>query len=260
MSLYLVSGKGGVGKTHLATSLAYQISQKGRKVLLVEFSHLSLYSEFFSRYVGFDGTSLGQNLFVSSWTGLDCLSEYVGSVAKSRKAANIFLKVPVLKSLIESAPGLKEISVLGKLTSDYRKEIGLKTDYDDIVFDAPSTGHFMSLLKVPFGLRKTVGVGPMHRQCESILKCLEHSDKVKFLIVKDKSAFSKKEAEELETFITKNFPERKDLVYLTNFLDTDSKFTDTGKNKNFEYAPSEMGWFISAKSLSQNFEGLINAH
>ncbi len=259
MSLYFVSGKGGVGKTHLAASLAYQISQKGRKALLVEFSHLSLYSEFFSRYVGFEGTSLGQNLFVSSWTGLDCLSEYVGSVAKSKKAANIFLKVPVLKSLIESAPGLKEISVLGKLTSDYRKEIGLKTQYDDIVFDAPSTGHFMSLLKVPFGLRKTVGIGPMYKQCESILTCLEHSDKVKFLIVRDKSAFSNKEAKELEAFITKNFPERKDSVYLTNFLDENCNSADTDHNKNFKYSPSDMGWFVSAKSLSHNFEGLIDA-
>lgn len=256
MSLYLVSGKGGVGKTHLSTGLSYQLSQKGRRVLLVEFSHLSLYSEFFSRPVGFKGVELGQGFFVSSWTGLDCLSEYVASIAHSQRAADIFLKFPVLKNLIESAPGLREVAVLGKLTSDYRKAIKLKTHYDDIVFDAPSTGHFMSLLQVPFGLRKTVGAGPMQTQCESIINTLNSSSEVKFVVVKDPSDFSQQEGEELSLFLRDRFPERRDLIQVLNFADEGAK--SSGVDLILPYRPNENGWFMGAKDLSAAWEKVLN--
>ena len=270
MSLYLISGKGGVGKTHLSTALSYQLSQKGRKVLLVEFSHLSLYSEFFSRPVGFKGVQINEGLFVASWTGLDCLSEYVASIAHSQRASDIFLKLPVLKNLIESAPGLREVAVLGKLTSDYRKAIKLKTEYDDIIFDAPSTGHFMSLLQVPFGLTKTVGAGPMQTQCNSIIECLNTSNEVKFVVVKDTSGFSQQEGEELHKFLVDRFPGRKaanrnlgkkngskEIIQILNF-----SAPSTGKNFNeslkFFYEPNELGWFMGAKELAPKWEKIIN--
>ena len=253
MALYLISGKGGVGKTHLSTALSYRLSQENRRVLLVEFSHISLYSEFFSRQVGFKGVNLGHGLHVSSWTGLDCLSEYVASIARSQRAADMFLKFPILKSLIESAPGLREVAVLGKLTSDYRKAIKIKTDYDDIVFDAPSTGHFMSLLQVPFGLRKTVGAGPMQTQCESIIKCLEESEDVKFIVINDPSDFSIQERRELTNFLREKFPKRKNIIEILNFSEEQS-----GHCNEFPYQPSELGWFMSAKNLSERWKGILN--
>ena len=278
----MVSGKGGVGKTHLSAALSYQLSQKGRKVLLVEFSHLSLYSEFFSRPVGFKGVEINDGFYVASWTGLDCLSEYVASIAHSQRASDIFLKLPVLKNLIESAPGLREVAVLGKLTSDYRQAIKLKTEYDDIVFDAPSTGHFMSLLQVPFGLTKTVGAGPMQVQCDSIIECLNKSSEVKFVVVKDTSDFSQQEGEELYEFLVDRFPERKsfidrekkpsaepeqktktsyerqEVIQVLNFAPPSSskEFTESLK---FFYEPNELGWFMGAKELADKWEKIIDA-
>ena len=294
MSLYLISGKGGVGKTHLSTGLAYQLSQKGRKVLLVEFSHLSLYSEFFSRVVGFKGVEidLSQGLFVASWTGLDCLAEYVASVAHSQRAADIFLKFPVLKNLIESAPGLREVAILGKLTSDYRT-MKLKTDYDDIVFDAPSTGHFMSILQSPFGLKKTVGAGPMQTQCDDIIDCLDNSPDVKFIVVKDPTDFSQQEGKELHSFIKDCFSKRQDTLSVLNFSDSlmnQNSFADANANANananadantdisanananananadistnadirFLYKPNNLGWLMGAKELSSNWRRVID--
>lgn len=257
MALYVISGKGGVGKTHLSTALSYQLSQKMRRVLQVEFSYVSLYSEFFSRPVGFEGVALSEHMHVASWTGLDCLSEYVASIARSQSVASAFLKFPVLKNLIESAPGLREIAVLGKLTSDYREAVNLKTGYDDIVFDAPSTGHLMSLLKVPFGLQKTVGAGPMQRQCDSIIRTLGSSSDVEFVVVRDESEFSVQESKELVDFLKGRFPERKRIVSVVNFSNAEHQKQEKDLI-HFGHMPNEMGWFMGAKELSSNWEPFLN--
>lgn len=195
MALYFFSGKGGVGKTHLATSFAMHQSQNSRKCLLVEFSESAQYSEYFNMTVGFSPVPFKENLHLSTWTGKDCLGEYVAKILKSKKAADFFIKMPMMERLINAAPGLKEIAVLGKLTSDYRA-IDFSTGYDDIIFDAPSSGHFISLLSVPGALGSLVGFGPLKSQCEEILESLELRRDVFFAVIDDGSAFAKKEAGE----------------------------------------------------------------
>lgn len=251
MGLYLVSGKGGVGKTHLSTSLSYYLAQKERRVLQVEFTYESLYSVFFSKKVSFTGLRQKENFDIASWSGLDCLNEYVSKLIKSKRAAEIFLKFPIVKNLVESAPGLREVAVLGKLTADYR-EMNIKTDYDDIVFDAPSTGHFLSLLKVPFGLKNTVGVGPMKNQCVSIIETLKNSKEVKFILVKDDTKFSTQENSELLFALKKLFPERSDFLEIVNF-------DETGQNQqlHFPFLPSQNNWIESAEKLSQKWGEIL---
>jgi anion-transporting ArsA/GET3 family ATPase len=195
MALYFISGKGGVGKTHLSYSFAKHLSQKGRRALLVEFSEFPQYSEYFSKLVSFEPVELAENLYCASWTGKDCLREYAGKILRSQKASDFFLKMPIMEKLINAAPGLKEIAVLGKITSDYR-EFDLKTGFEDIVFDAPSSGHFVSLLEVPASLGSVVGIGPMKKQCTDIENCLVQSKQVFFAVINDGSIFSQNESDQ----------------------------------------------------------------
>jgi anion-transporting ArsA/GET3 family ATPase len=62
--------------------------------------------------------------------------------------------------LIQVAPGLLEIAQLGQITSGFRKH-GPQFNFDEIVIDAPATGHFLSLLRAPRGLAQVIGSGPM---------------------------------------------------------------------------------------------------
>jgi len=195
MSLYFLSGKGGVGKTHLSTSLSMHLAKAGRKTLLVEFSKLAQYSEYFAQEVGFEPVKIKKNFYVSSWTGLDCLSEYATKVLKSKHAANLFFKVPLMKKLSRVAPGLKEIAVLGKITSDYRDN-EFKTDFDEIVFDCPASGHFLSMMRVPQSLSSLVGKGPMARECASIQAAMSSNKNVHFALIEDGAYFSEIELQE----------------------------------------------------------------
>lgn len=197
MALYIVSGKGGVGKTHLSLSLAYCLKEEGRKVLLVEFSGKSQYSDFFGKNVNFTNTELEENLLLASWNGLDCLQEYAGKVLGSKKLVNLFMSNQIMKNLMKVAPGLREIAVLGKATSTFRSS-GFQEDYEDVVLDAPSSGHFLSLLGVPFGLLKAVKSGPMATQCRSIIETVKNKDLTKIILVSLEKELSLNETSETE--------------------------------------------------------------
>lgn len=200
----MISGKGGVGKTHLSLSLAHYLAEKGRKTLLVEYSGQSQYSEFFPFKVSFDPREYDSNIFLASWTGLDCLTEYAGKVLRSKVLVKYLFSTPMMMNLINVAPGLREIAVLGKLTSDYRN-INFETGFDDIIFDGPATGHFLSLLEVPFGLAKAISGGPMGRQCREVIETLQNSEKTKMILISQNFEFAEKETEETEERINSLF-------------------------------------------------------
>ncbi len=215
MGLYIFSGKGGVGKTHLSTSFAFYRAGLKRRVLLIEFSQFAQYSEYFELEVGFKPREFKKGLFISTWTGRDCLKEYAAKVLRSQRASDFFMTMPLMEKLINIAPGLKEISVLGKLTSDYRN-INFTTGFDDIIFDAPASGHFVSLLQAPKGLQGIVGVGSMSRQSADILNCLKKSEDIFIALVGDGSEFSNKENLETRNKI-QNILGNKKIISLNNF-------------------------------------------
>ncbi len=243
MSLYFFSGKGGVGKTHLATSFAVNKAHSGSKVLLVEFSQKNQYSEYFGIPTGFEPKKFKNGVYLSSWNGKDCLREYVGKILRSQKASDFFMKVSAMERLIDVAPGLKEIAVLGKITSDYRK-IDFKTEFDHIVFDCPSSGHFTSLLSVPESLGGIVGLGPMKTQCESILEVLKNPEVTKFILIEDGSKLSENEFSETSDEIKRILPGQK-VLRVTNF------------NKGLKLdSDTSLEWFKHAESQSKHWDGL----
>ncbi len=182
--LVFVSGKGGTGKSTVATLLARDLSQRGRSVLLVELAEQSsvqalLQSEKKPQYqpqasgFGFDWCRL---------QGRDCLVEYVSSFTRLESVTQKFFDSALLKTLVNVAPGLNDLSILGKLTSRIRKH-GPAFNYDHIVVDAPSTGSFLSLINAPVTLGKSVARGPLHSQSMGIDKVLKNPECTQFFFV-----------------------------------------------------------------------------
>ncbi|MBX9766498.1 MAG: P-loop NTPase, partial [Bdellovibrionales bacterium] len=166
--IIFVSGKGGVGKSTLAATLAFDLSQKGRKTLLVELGA----SSFFESFLGVPAihhapTLLKKDLWVSRWDTDSCLREYVVHYIKAEKMYQLFFENRIMKSLIDVAPPLKELAILGKITSSILK-VGPPMDYEHIVVDAFSTGHFLALLRAPRGIGQAIQKGPMGEQSRRI--------------------------------------------------------------------------------------------
>lgn len=179
---HLVTGKGGVGKSLFSAVLAHYFSTQNLRILLTELSEHS----FFKDYLGLESITYSPEIYKSplnssgrleicQWSPEDCLKEYSLHLLKIESLYRLFFQNPVSKSLIQVAPGLQELALLGKLTSSPRKH-GPAMEQDQIVVDSFASGHFMSLLRAPEAMLEAVPFGPMGEQSRSINSWIRNSE------------------------------------------------------------------------------------
>jgi anion-transporting ArsA/GET3 family ATPase len=171
-----VTGKGGVGKSVVSAALALNFARQGYRTLLVELGEESFFQGFFGLpSVRFKASAtLGQRfnpeapLSVALWSGSQCLLDYALYLLKFEGLVKLFFENPISRALINVAPGLEELAVLGKATSGPPRNVGPKLDFDRIVLDCFSTGHFITLIRAPQALGEAIRFGPMGEQSRAI--------------------------------------------------------------------------------------------
>lgn len=175
--IHFFTGKGGVGKTLLSMNFAQELASRGHKTLWLEFNQNPSENKIFGD-LSFNPKLHSEGLSVASWNGEDCLQEFVKYSVKLRLIFETFYRSKAINALIKAAPALREIAFLGYLTSHLR-DVKPALDFDQIVVDAPSTGHFLSCLRVPVALLDVSDFGPMGFHCRGILKVLRDSNLTK---------------------------------------------------------------------------------
>lgn len=181
--IHFVTGKGGVGKSLLAAVLARSISLENQQVLLAELNEKSFYKDYLHlKEISYKPIHWLKNLDICQWSPEDCLKEYALHLLKIESLYKIFLENPVSKSLIQIAPGLQELALLGKITSSPRGH-GPPMNYDQIVIDAFATGHFLSLLRAPSALAEAIQFGPMGEQSRGVDQCIRNANFTQIHIV-----------------------------------------------------------------------------
>lgn len=182
--ILFISGKGGVGKSLVAAAVARREAEAGRRVLLVEIGDNSYFKDLFRlKEVGYKPCRVpGQRFDLAIWNGESCLREYVLHYLKLKRLYHIFFENRVMRALINVAPGLNEIAILGKITSGIRK-VGPSLDYDLIVVDCYATGHALALLEAPRGLMEAVRFGPMGTQSREIDAVIRDPELTAFWVV-----------------------------------------------------------------------------
>ncbi|MCB0413086.1 MAG: ArsA family ATPase [Bdellovibrionales bacterium] len=198
--LFFVTGKGGVGKSLVAAALAEGFVQQGHKTLLIELGHESFYRHFYGLSGEEERFVLPNGVEVQLLEGEAALKEYVLHYVKISKIVDLFFENKVSRSLVKVAPGLKELAVMGKITSGIRK-IGPPFDYDKIIVDGYATGHFLALLRAPRGMYEAIQVGPMGVQSKNIISVLSDPSKCQYYVVGLPEEMAIKEAIELRAEI-----------------------------------------------------------
>jgi anion-transporting ArsA/GET3 family ATPase len=218
--IHFFTGKGGVGKSIVALTMAYKKAQAGKKVLLVELGDQSFYRDLLDLdEVGYAPITLKPGLDLSLWTGADCLKEYARHLLKLESLYRLFVENPISRSLIDIAPALPEIAIMGKITSGPRKH-GPQMNYDCIVVDGYATGHFLALVKAPYSMSQAVKFGPMGEQNRSIDRVLRDPSLCHYHIVTLPEELPIKETEELFEEL-KSFLEIKSQIIINKILRTD---------------------------------------
>ncbi|MDQ1360187.1 MAG: hypothetical protein QOJ44_564 [Acidimicrobiaceae bacterium] len=168
LKLLFVTGKGGVGKTTVASALALLASQRGKRVLICEVDAKGDVAGFYeAKPTNFKEKELLPGLFAMSMDTEASLREYLKLQLRIPVVGRIGPLAKAFDFVATAAPGVREILTVGKLCYEVREG-----HYDLVVVDAPATGHIIGQLAAPQAINELVKVGLIRSQTDWMLQIL----------------------------------------------------------------------------------------
>jgi arsenite-transporting ATPase len=165
--IILYTGKGGVGKTSVASATACQIAKKGKKVLIMSTDQAHSLSDAFGVKLSNSPTKISENLEAIE---VDALIENESIWGNIKGYIEKLMLSKTVKSIeVEELlvfPGFEDLISLLKI-----KQINDENNYEVLIVDCAPTGETMSLLKFPelfkWWMEK---IFPMKRKAAKIVK------------------------------------------------------------------------------------------
>jgi anion-transporting ArsA/GET3 family ATPase len=160
--LLLVTGKGGVGKSTVAASLALRLAAAGMRTLLCEVNADRRLARMLGHpEVGADVTAVEPNLSMVDLQPDAAMREYVLSKIRLERVYRAVFENRMVRYFLRFIPALAETVMLGKVLWHVRQWPDAAGGFDRIVLDLPATGHALTLLGVPRSLLSALPSGPM---------------------------------------------------------------------------------------------------
>ncbi len=173
----IVTGKGGVGKTSLATALAVLSARFGRRTILVTFDTEDTVHSTFGVALEYKPKQVHKNLAVSRVDAFEAVREYVRRKMPLASLYEGFFQGRTFRDFAAATPGFEELMCLGKLY-----DLATSPQFDRVIFDAPSSGHMKILLGVPDATLKVVQVGPLNHNARKIQHLLWDAEKTRIIV------------------------------------------------------------------------------
>jgi anion-transporting ArsA/GET3 family ATPase len=168
LKLLFVTGKGGVGKTTVASALALLASLRGKRVLVCEVDAKGDVAGFYEAPpTGFKEREILPGLFAMTMDTEASLREYLKLQLKIPVVGRIGPLAKAFDFVATAAPGVREILTVGKLCYEVRER-----NYDLVVVDAPASGHIIGQLAAPQAINNLVKVGLIRTQTNWLLEIL----------------------------------------------------------------------------------------
>ncbi len=166
----LVMGKGGVGKTTVAASLAVLDAETHGVAALVEFG---------------DGES-GRRALAGAHRNVEhivikpaeAIQRGATPLFGSATVAKLALDNFAMRPLLRAAPAVRELAMLEAVRQVVAERPGMR-----VVVDMPATGHGVAWLRVPRQGRDFLGSGPLFDMCDRVAKELVSPGRASILVV-----------------------------------------------------------------------------
>ena len=163
--LIFVTGKGGVGKSTVATALGLVAARRGLRTIVAELASQERVGQAFDRRGRtFEEVELAENLFTISVDPQFAMEEYLrvktGAVGQALGQSRLF------NAFAMATPGMRELLSVGKLwelAQHERRSDGGEV-YDLVIVDSPAAGHGVGILRTPRTFAEIARVGPIAHQ------------------------------------------------------------------------------------------------
>lgn len=209
--LLVLTGKGGVGKTTVASALAVAAARQGKKVIMVEIGARENIAPLFGKkkQAGYKGLKVwsppkvkrnnkknnakgkkksrtrsrnrGGSVTAMHLDPQSALKEFVVRQVKVELMYRAIFQNRVMRYFTAAAPGLEDLLMLGKIV--YLAEGHGGPDWDLVIFDAPATGHNIAFFNSAYAFLQISRVGPMRKRVEGVWSFLKDPDLTAFNVV-----------------------------------------------------------------------------
>ena len=163
----LVTGKGGVGKTTVAASLARYFAASGKRVLCTEIAAEGAATSPLADALGIEHlddepVEIAPNLRAATLAPSLGHQRFLRDVLPMKILADAAMRSAAIRRFLAAAPTFPEMGVLYRLLDlvRARRKDG-EVLHESIIVDLPATGHALALAQIPQSLLRVIPTGPI---------------------------------------------------------------------------------------------------
>lgn len=196
--LHFFTGKGGVGKTTIASLFALAMANLGKKVLLIDLDPESPVSSLFqAEKATMVSKPLAPNIDGILIDPMSSLREFIVRQIKIEKIYDLIFENKIFHFFMKAAPGVEEMALIGKIYYLTQER------WDTVIVDTPATGQGLYLFKIPKVFMELTQKGPLAEQSEKIYSTLTEKKKTAIHLITLAEELPVQETIELFTEIKK---------------------------------------------------------
>ncbi|MEO1335805.1 MAG: ArsA-related P-loop ATPase [Myxococcota bacterium] len=181
----MVVGKGGVGRTLMASALAKRAADAGHRTLLLEVDAPdSAARQLRVKPAVDEPREVLNNLWLCRMTPSGALREYALLTLRFKTLYNLVFENRFVKYFLKSIPSLGEFTMLGKAWY-HSTEVGPqgRPRFERIIIDAPATGHALTFFSLARLVADIAPPGVMADASTKMAELIEDHDKTCFHVV-----------------------------------------------------------------------------
>lgn len=185
----LVTGKGGVGKTTVAASLARFAAAQGKRVLCAEMvgdpgASSALADALGTPHLDAEPITVAPNLKAVVLAPHLGHTRFLRDVLPMKLLADAAMRSAAIRRFLAAAPTFPEMGVLYRLLDLVRmKRRDGSDEHEMIIVDLPATGHALALAQIPASLLRVIPTGPIAAAVKEGLDLLTDRERTGALVV-----------------------------------------------------------------------------